>query len=196
MQSVDDEGQRMITATVIRRLGRAKEGVQGALGDRFSSETFLTNWNGLSTEAKRTLFNRYGDRFRADMDQIAKFAANLRTGSQVFRNPSGTAQATTQAATVGALAISAMTGQWETAAVIGAGVVGANWTSHLMTSPRFVKWLAQSTKIPAGMYPSAVNNLAAQASESGDMDLARAAVLLQQQPRNGGDQANREQQGQ
>jgi len=203
MQSVDDDGQKMITATVLRRLGRAKAGVQGELGDQFSSETFLTNWNGLSTEAKRTLFNRYGDRFRADMDQVAKFAANLREGSQVFRNPSGTAQATAQIAlgsTVGASVMAIMTGHAAAGAAGLTGVAavtgGGNLTARLMTNPRFVKWLAQSTKIPAGMYPSMVNSLSAQAKESGDIDLARAAVLLQQQPSDAGNQGEREQQGQ
>lgn len=181
MQSVDDEGQKMITATVLRRLGRAKAGVQGELGDRFSSETFLTNWNGLSNEAKRTLFNRYGDKFRSDMDQVAKFAANLREGSQVFRNPSGTAQATAQAASVGAFALALATGQWEAAGLIGGGAVSANLSARLMTNPNFVKWLAQSTRIPIGAYPAQVNRLAQQAKESGDMDLARAAVLLNEQ---------------
>jgi hypothetical protein len=197
MQSVDDEGQRMITATVLRRLGRAKDGVQGELGDRFSSETFLTNWSGLSTEAKRTLFNRYGDKFRSDMDQVAKFAANLRQGSQVFRNPSGTGQATVQASAATAFVGSLVLGHFGVAGTVAGGVLGANLTSRLMTNQNFVKWLAQSTKVPAGNYPAMVNRLAQEARSSGDMDLARAVALLeQQQPNNGGDQGEREQQGQ
>lgn len=181
MQSVDDEGRRMITATVLRRLGRAKAGVQGDLGDQFSTETFLTNWNGLSTEAKRTLFNRYGDKFRSDMDQVAKFAANLRQGSQVFRNPSGTAQASTQAATVGAFAMALGTGHLKTAGGIAAGVGVANLFSRGMANPRFVRWLAQSTKVPMGGYSAMVNRLAQDARKHQDMDLARLAALLDEQ---------------
>lgn len=195
MQSVDEEGQRMITATVLRRLGRAKAGVQGELGDRFSSETFLTNWNGLSTEAKRTLFNRYGDRFRADMDQIAKFAANLRQGSQVFRNPSGTAQATAQVSAATAFVGSLALGRIDAAAAVAGGVAGANLSARLMTNPRFVKWLAQSTKVPQGGYAAMVSRLTQEARGSGDLDLARAAVLLaEQQPQDSSNNTEREQQ--
>jgi hypothetical protein len=181
MQSVDDEGQRMITATVLRRLGRAKAGVQGELGDRFSSETFLTNWNGLSTEAKRTLFNRYGDRFRAEMDQVARFAANLREGSQVFRNPSGTAQATAQVSAATAFVGSVVLGRLDAAAAVAAGVAGANLSARLMTNPRFVRWLAQSTRLPASAYTSAIGRLVQEARSSGDLDLARGAALLEEQ---------------
>lgn len=195
MQSVGDEGQRMITATVLRRLGRAKAGVQGDLGDRFSSETFLTNWNGLSTEAKRTLFNRYGDSFRSDMDQIAKFATNLREGSQVFRNPSGTAQATAQVSAATAFVGSLALGRLDAAGVVAGGVVGANLSARLMTNPNFVKWLAQATRVPSGGYASMVNRLAQEARNSGDLDLARAAALLEeQQPNQSADNQDRRQQ--
>ncbi len=180
MQSVDDTGKRMISATVLRRLGLAKAGVQGDLGDRFSTETFLTNWNLLSGEAKRTLFNRYGKTFRHDMDRVASFASNLREGSAVFRNPSGTAQAQTQAATAGAFALSVLTGQAEVAGTIAGTVGGANLMGRLMTNPRFVRWLAQSTTIPQGTAPAFINQLAQQAKRAGDVDLAIAAELLQE----------------
>lgn len=179
MQSVDDTGRKMVTATVLRRLGLAKAGVQNELGDQFSTESFLTNWNLLSKEAKATLFDRYGPTFRQDMDALARVASNLRAGSQVFRNPSGTAQASAQQLTAGAAAISLLTGQFETAATIG-GVAGmANLTSRLMANPRFVRWLAQSTKTPQGSYAAQVNLLAQMARSSGDEDLARAAALLE-----------------
>lgn len=202
MQSTDDEGKRMITATVLRRLGLAKAGVQGDLGDRFSTETFLTNWNGLSTEAKRTLFNRYGDRFRADMDQLAKFAANLRSGSQVFRNPSGTSQGVAQvglAGTVGASVMALLTGHVVAGAagLLGAGgtVVGGYLAADkLMANPRFVRWLAQSTKVPAGGYSAMVNRLTQDARKSGDLDLARMAVLLKEEQPN--QEANNQQRSQ
>jgi hypothetical protein len=170
----------MISATVLRRLGLAKAGVQGDLGDQFSTETFLTNWNLLSKEAKSTLFDRYGPTFRKDMDTIAKVAANLRQGSQVFRNPSGTAQAQTQAATAGAFALSVLTGQVAAAGTIAAGVGVANLLARVMTNPRFVRWLARSTEFPKGSYAAQVSQLAHLARNEDDRDLARAAALLEQ----------------
>ena len=184
MQSLDREGQRIVTATVLRRLGLAKAGVQGELGDRFSTETFLTNWNLLSREAKRTLFDRYGPTFRQDMNAVAKFAANLREGSQVFRNPSGTGQAAAQYTTVGAFVISVMSGNFVTAGAIVAGVTGANRIAAGMTNPNFVRWLARSTKMPAGAIPAQINILAQQARNLGDEDLAWIAALLEEEIQN------------
>lgn len=196
MQSVDDEGKKIITSTVLRRLGTAKPGAQNELGDQFSTETFLTNWNGLSKEARSTLFDRYGPSFRADMDAIAKTAANLREGSQVFRNPSGTAQKSLLIGTLTALGGAVGTGQVGLAAGIGAGVGTANLTARLMTNPTFVKWLAQTTKAPAGAYTAAVNTLATQAKQSGDMDLARAVARLEQSEDYQAKNQNRRAQGQ
>lgn len=179
MQSLDGEGQKTVSATVLRRLGIANPSNQNDLGEKFSTQTFLTNWNKLSPEAKRTLFDRYGASFREDMDQVAKITGNLREGSKVFQNPSGTEQATAQAATVGGFALSALTGQIGAAATIAAGVGGANLMSRLMTNPKFVRWLAQSSKHPLAHGPSMLNNLANQAE--GDEDIALAVATLEQQ---------------
>lgn len=181
MQSLDKDGQKMVTATVLRRLGIAKAGVQGELGDRFSTESFLTNWNLLSPEAKRTLFDRYGPSFRSDMDKIAAVAANLRSGSKVFVNPSGTSQAVAQATTAGAFVVSLLTGQLEVAGGIAAGTTGANLLSRLMVNPRFVRWLAHTTTVPSASAPAMVNALGQQARSTGDKDLAAAYVLMNEQ---------------
>jgi hypothetical protein len=193
MQSLDKDGQKMVTATVMRRLGLAKAGVQGELGDQFSTETFLTNWNLLSTEAKRALLDRHGPQFRADMDQVAKVAANLRAGSQVFRNPSGTSQATTQAATAATFVVSVLSGNVGTAGAVAGGVAGANLSARLMTNPRFVRWLAQTTKVPVGATGSVINSLGRLARETGDRDIALAAAALEHEQQNGQQQANGEQ---
>jgi hypothetical protein len=193
MQSLDGEGQKMVTATVLRRLGLAKAGVQGELGDQFSTESFLTNWNLLSSEAKRALFDRYGQSFRGDMDQIAKVAANLRAGSQVFRNPSGTGQAATQAATVATFALSVITGNVGTAGAIAAGVGSANLSARLLTNPRFVRWLAQSTKVPVGASGAAVNSLAKIAQDTRDQDIAKAVAILEHENGQENQDGNRQQ---
>lgn len=180
MQSLDREHQKILTATVLRRMGRANPGQQNELGDVFSTERFLTNWNGLSTEAKATLFNRYGPSFRADMDAVSRVAANLRSGSQVFRNPSGTAQAATQNMTVGAFGLAVITGQFETAAGIAAGVGALNMGARAMTNPSFVHWLARTSKMPAAAIPAQLAILSAQAAKTGDEDLALFAVTLEE----------------
>jgi hypothetical protein len=180
MQSLSLENQKILTATVLRRMGLARPGGQNALGDKFSTEVFLTNWSSLSKEAKRTLFSRYGAQFQDDMDAVARVAANLREGSQVFRNPSGTAQAATQNYTVGAFGLAVITGQFETAAGIAAGVGALNLSARLMTSPTVVHWLARTSTMPPSQLPSQIAILEKQAASTKDEDLALLAVILKE----------------
>lgn len=180
LQSLDDDGQKVVTATVLRRLGRATPGQQDDLAERFSTETFLTNFAKLSPEARRALFDRYGPQFRQDLDAIAKVTSNLRDGSRVFRNPSGTGQAITLKDTAFGLAVSVLTGRLDAAAGITAGVVGANLTARLMTNPNFVRFLAGTTRTPASLYTSQLNQLAQLAQETGDPELYEGLQLLEQ----------------
>lgn len=174
MQSLPKDAQRMLSAGVLRRLGRATAGRQDELGEKFSTETFLTNWNSMSPQAKAVLFDRYGQRFRQDMDQVAKVAANLREGSQVFRNPSGTAQATVQTSAAVGFIASLATGHVGTAATIGGGVGAANLSARLLAHPPFVKWLAKTTRVPVEAAPVMLNQLA----QSDDSIMREAAQAL------------------
>jgi hypothetical protein len=110
MQSLDQKGQRAVTGAVLKRMGLASPGQQGAEGAEFSAQTFLTNWNKLSPEARRALFDRYGKGFSNDMDRIARVAENIKNGSQVFANPSGTANRAAAITYGGALVGSLFTG--------------------------------------------------------------------------------------
>lgn len=191
MQSLDEGGQKTVSATVLRRLGIANPSNQDDLGEQFSTGTFLTNWAKLSPEAKRTLFDRYGPKFREDIDTISKVSANLRQGSEVFRNTSGTARQQALWGTVGAFALAAVSGNVPMMAKIGTVVGSANLAARLMTNPRFVRWLAQSTKHPTAHTPSLINNLAQQARDTGDEDLALAAAWLEKEASKQPQQADR-----
>src|SRR6185295_14575079 len=180
MQSLPDDAQRMLSAGVLRRLGRATAGRQDDLGEKFSTETFLTNWNSMSPQAKAALFDRYGKAFRQDMDQIAKVSSNLREGSAVFRNPSGTSQAVAQTSAAVGIMTALATGNPKTAAAITAGIGGANLAARVMTNPNAVKWLAKTTKAPQSALPALIN----QAANSGDPDLKELAEVLKQQGKN------------
>lgn len=179
MQSLPKDGQQAVTATVLRRLGKATAGVQNEAGDVFSSETFLTNWNSLSPEAKAVLFDRHGSQFRQNMDQVAKYAANLRAGSGVFKNPSGTGQAVAQTSAATGFLLSLVTGNFGAATAIASGVGGANLAGRLMTNPRFVEWLAKATRAPQSAGPA----MLAQMARSADPEV-REFALAQQQVQN------------
>lgn len=171
MQSLPEKQQKILAATILRKLGKATSSKQGAAGDVFSVDTYLTNWNNISAQAKRSLFSRFGQKFVGDLDTIAKTAEDIREGGRVYANPSGTAPALTLQHTVGGIVLLTLTGNVKTAAALGAEMAMANGSARLMTNPRFVGWLAKQTRAPAEALPTALNELAQQASQSKDDDL-------------------------
>lgn len=179
MQSLKPDEARVVASAVVRRLGRANPGAQNDVGDAFSTETFLTNWNGLSKEAKSTLFDRMGPEFRGNMDRVAKVASNLRDGSRVFRNPSGTSDATAQVAAAGSALTSLLMGNMGGLAAVGGAVGGSNLIARGMTNPTFVKWLAKQSALPAGALKGQVGVLASMANKAGDEEAAELAALLE-----------------
>lgn len=184
LQSLDSDGQKVLSATVLRRLGRAMNSQQDDLGDKFSTETFLTNWNKLSPDAKRALFDRFGGSYTKNVDALAKVAANLREGSQVFKNTSGTGQAGAQLATAsaGAAALGALfSGNPAPLVGVAATIGSANLSARLMTNADFVRWLAVSTKLPPSTYTSQINQLAQIGQKKDDPMLIEAAEFLKQQ---------------
>jgi hypothetical protein len=144
MRSLEPADREIVTQAVVDRLGRATPGKQSDTGDVFSSERFLTNWNRLSSGAKAQLFP--DEAMRKSLDKIAAASANIRRGSSVFVNPSGSAGAGA-AYGVGAGAVAAAVGTGSAAPLVGAAVLigGANVTSRLLTNPAFVDWLAKAS---------------------------------------------------
>jgi hypothetical protein len=179
MQSLPKEGQRDLTAAFVRRLGRANPSAQTNEGDAFSAATFLTNWNRISPEAKRTLFDRHGPMFSANMDRIARVASNLREGSSTFANPSGTAAAGAQIAGITSFVTSLATGNPGLAAGIAATAGGSNLWARAMTNPRFVAWLAEQTKAPLGAIPAQMNVLRGIAERQKEPELSEIADLIE-----------------
>jgi len=179
MQSLDNEGQRAITGAVLKRMGLASPGQQGAEGAEFSAQTFLTNWNKTSPEARRALFDRHGPSFSKDMDRIARVAENIRGGSQVFANPSGTANKAAAYTYGAALVGSLFTGG--TGGLLGAGA-GANLLARGLTKPWVVRWLAESTRVPVGSAAAQISALRNVGQMNGDQETVELAdALLKEQ---------------
>ena len=158
MQSLPKDAQREVSASFIRRMGRATGSQQNADSDVFSMETFLTNWANMSPEAKRVLFDRHGLGFRQDMDRIAVMTDRIRQGSSVFRNPSGSARLISLITQSAGTASSAGSALVAGSPLLAAGIVsgsmalagGLNGLARLMTSPGFVRWVAQNGEKPIG----------------------------------------------
>lgn len=158
MQSLPKDAQREVSASFIRRMGRATGSQQNADSDVFSMETFLTNWANMSPEAKRVLFDRHGLGFRQDMDRIARMTDRIRQGSSVFRNPSGSARLISLITQSAGTASSAGSALVAGSPLLAAGIVsgsmalagGLSGLARLMTSPGFVRWVAQNGEKPVG----------------------------------------------
>lgn len=181
MQSLPSEGQRAVTGAAIKRMGLATPGNQDVAGEAFSAQTFLTNWNKVSPEAKRALFDRHGPAFVKQMDRIASVAERIRDGSKVFANPSGTANKGLAYTYAGSLAGSLLTGQVGAFAALVGGGAGSNVLARAMTNPKFVGWLAKATELPVSALPQQAVTLKIIADRENDPDLAELAQALKQQ---------------
>lgn len=160
LDMIPKDSRKAVASTVLRRMGLANPSNQDDLGEAFSTETFLTNWNKLSSDAKGVLFDRLGGDYRQSLDEIAKVASNLREGSKVFANPSGTQPAVSSQIALGGAVLAPLMGSPEVAVGIGVTALSANMAARLMTHGPFVKWLAETTKAPVGAITGKLNTLA------------------------------------
>lgn len=196
MQSLPADAQKEVAASFVRRMGKAVGSQQNDTGDAFSMGTFLTNWANTSKEARRVLFDRFGPNYSRDMDRIAKMASNVRDGSKVFANPSGTGRVNamvgaigTTGSTIGTLFATGHPGLAAgAAAAAGGAYAGTNWLARKMTDPTFVGWLAMSTGLPLGAIPAQATMLRQIGEKRNDPDYAEAADWLEQ---NGQDNARK-----
>lgn len=179
MQSLPREGQRAVTGAVIKRMGLASPGQQGVTGETFSAQTFMTNWNRVSPEARRALFDRHGPRFVADMEKVARVAERIKSGSQVFANPSGTANRGLAYTYAASLAGAVLTGQVGAATILAGSGAGANVMARAFTSPVVVSWLARATEMPVSVLPQQILILKAAAKSAGDEEAAEFAAALE-----------------
>lgn len=178
MQSLPKEGQQALTGAVIKRMGLANPGAQDAAGEAFSTQTFLTNWNKMSPEARKALFDRHGPAFTKDMDRIAAVADNIRKGGEMFRNPSGSANKIAASSYWGSLAIALGTGNFKTAGAVAGLGLAANKTAKAFTNPMFVHWLAQATEAPVHALPGQLIALQRLLEKQGDEDTAEVVAAL------------------
>jgi hypothetical protein len=160
VDAIPKDNRKEVAAAVLRRMGRATAGNQNDVGNVFSTETFLTNLNRLSPEAKRTLFDRLGvPSVMKGLRDLSGAATNIREGSKVFSNPSGSGQvigAQTPAWAAGALLLS---GHPAAAGATAAAPLATNALARHLTSPQTVDALARPTSISPAIAPAEINML-------------------------------------
>lgn len=178
MESLDSDGQNLLRATVIHRMGRAG----GAADAPFNANTFLTNWKGMSTEAKNVLFNSgtgaATGQLRTSLDSLGK-TLDLLKGQGYIKSglAAGVEQGVSKYAHAGAAGLMMLVADkaLESGAHVLSGNVGAAAAtvggaltaaavnpilSRVLTNPKTAAWLAQTTKAPSGMMPVLLNQLA------------------------------------
>jgi hypothetical protein len=162
MQSLKPDEQRTVAGTFLQRMGEETAGAATGTEKGFSPVTFLKNWNNLSDGAKRALFDRFGPDFRSQIDDIAKVSSNIKEGSKVFLNTSGTSHGMEQLSTLKALLGGAGVayamehpadfGGAVTAGLTGAGAAAggmgvANLLARGVTQPKVVRWAGTNTSV-------------------------------------------------
>lgn len=145
MRSLDPSERKIVTDAVVERLGRATPGRQNELGDVFSSETFLTNWNKLSPGAKSQLFA--DGELRTNLDAVAKAAADIRESSKVFQNSSGTAGSFAAYSVYSSPIVALATASITPLLAAGGSAAAAFGGAKLLTNKNFVQWLAKTPEV-------------------------------------------------
>jgi hypothetical protein len=153
-KSLPTDARGDFAGTVIERLGKAKPGQQDATGEKWSPETFLTNWSGLKPQARDALLSGIPNapEVRSLIDSVAKVTAMMRENSKMWANPSGTSANASARAVLGAVGLGgagSVAGLLNPLIPIGAGAAlgGVNMLARGVTSPNVRNAMMRRTDI-------------------------------------------------
>lgn len=153
----------VVAATTLKRMGTARPSSQGVDGDLFSVDSFLTNWNKLSPEAKRSMFG--GTRYKGLAPQLDRLTRVVGSAKDVtaMKNFSGTAQQHVYMQLLmgggGAVGGYATGGPEGAVAGMAGSIILPNMAARLMTNPKFVSWLAKGVQIAPANYNGMAGHL-------------------------------------
>jgi len=131
-----------VGASVLSQMGVPRS------GNEFAVQTFHRNWNTLAPEVRQALFG--GTRYKGiarDLDKINNVATAM-ARTDALSNTSNTGNAiiyNAMLSSLGGLTVATATGDTQSGAQIAVGsFVAPRIAARLLTSPRFVKWLANA----------------------------------------------------
>lgn len=138
----------MVAASTLDKMGLATKGMQNAKGDAFSINTFLTNWNKMSPEARNTLFNskRHKDTYQA-LNKLTDLMGSLKeVGRSANTSNTSGAIATMmmlQGLGGGIVGLSQDGDATQVATTAIGAVIAPRVAAKLLTNPKFIDWLAE-----------------------------------------------------
>lgn len=144
--SIPVDSRDVLRDEVIFNLGKAKPGSQGADGDLFSVNTFLTNYNKIGPRTLNLMFGRNKTALK-NLDEVAKLAENIKDVYQMA-NTSRTSVISNfmkhadKFGGAGGLALIYLD-QEELGGALLAGSMGGRRLARLMTKPSFIRWVAK-----------------------------------------------------
>ena len=158
--------RKLFTAAFMDEIIKAKSGKQLALEDVPSIRSFLTEYNKLKPNARIAMFGdpSFGKTFQKDMNAILRVMDDVEKQGGYLSNPPGSGRVVSMAYSGGITATGTLAGAFGGQSLTGAAlgtVIGlaptlaTYGTAKVMTNPRFVRWLASGTKLPAK--PAAIN---------------------------------------
>ena len=160
-----------VSASVLNKLGKATAGQQDASGEAFSINTFLTNWNKLSPEAKHVLFNTKGNKetYQA-LNELTGLMSKLKEvgRSQNTSNTAGAINTMVMLQGLGGAGAGLMAGNGDISSIAGYGlgaVLAPKYAAKLITSPKFIEWLAAPIEQGISSIPAHIAKLTALANE-------------------------------
>lgn len=175
-RSLKPEEWEAVSANVIRQLGRANNSRQDMAGEVFSVDKFLTDWNKLGS-AKKVLFSgsKKLNEYSKNLDKIARIAERVKQAGSEGANYSGTGQMLANSGIGAGIVGGAVTGNFAASGGLIAAVAANKGAATLMTNPRFVKWLAQSSTVKD--LPAHIARLEPIANSEGIMNEAKDLLL-------------------
>lgn len=162
-KSLPEDARGSFAGTIIERLGKATPGQQDATGNKWSPETFLTNWNRISQSGKRELLSGIPNAKEVSslVDNVAKSTAMMRDSSKLWANPSGTGANSAARGVFYALGgggAGALAGLVNPAVPlgIGTGLLGVRGLAGAVTSPTVRNSMLRQTEISPGLLGSSM----------------------------------------
>lgn len=181
LSALPKDSQKFLVASFVRRMGTAAANDQNTVSSVFSPERYLTAYANLAPEAKRALFERFGQKWQQDMDKISWVAGKLRERGQEFHTPEAVVQQSLGAGKLNQIIISALTFAPKAFMTTLGGIVAPYGMARWMTNPKFVEFLARSTELPTSGIPGSLAALNKVAEQDHDQDLKDAAAYLRVQ---------------